>query len=73
MAGQQDQQQGDPVTAAIERVLKIERDGVQQLQHSQEQAQHSAGAGARAGGSDREAGRCLHFATAQQLSAKGAA
>jgi len=39
MAGQQDHQQGDPVTAAIARVLKIERDGVQQLQHSQEQAQ----------------------------------
>ena len=72
MAGQQGQQQSDPAAAAIERVLKVERDGVQQLQHSQEHAQQLL-AQARAQAAAIEAGRCLHFATAQQLSAKGAA
>ncbi len=40
MAGQQDHEQGDPATAAIEHVLKVERDGVQQLRRGQEHAQH---------------------------------
>jgi vacuolar-type H+-ATPase subunit H len=40
MTGQQGQQESDPAVAAIERVLKVERDGVQQLQISQEHAQH---------------------------------
>ena len=39
MARQKDQQQSDPVVAAIERVLKAERDGVRQLRHSEEEAQ----------------------------------
>lgn len=39
MARQRDQQQDDPVVAAIERVLKAERDGMRQLRHSQEEAQ----------------------------------
>lgn len=36
MAQQKDQQQIDPVVAAIERVLKTERDGATALQHSRE-------------------------------------
>jgi vacuolar-type H+-ATPase subunit H len=39
MARQREQQQSDPVVAAIERVLKAERDGVQQLSSSREEAQ----------------------------------
>ncbi len=38
MARQREQQQSDPVVAAIERVLKTERDGAVELQKSQEQA-----------------------------------
>ncbi len=38
MARQGDQQQSDPVVAAIGRVLKTERDGAVELQQSQEQA-----------------------------------
>ena len=38
MGRQQDQQQPDAVVAAIERVLKVERDGVQQLQQSEDHA-----------------------------------
>jgi vacuolar-type H+-ATPase subunit H len=60
MAGQQDHEQGDPVTAAIARVLKIERDGVQQLQHSQEQAQLLlARARAQAATIARQADACI--------------
>ena len=60
MAGQQDHEQGDPVTAAIERVLKVERDGVQQLQHSQEQAQLLlARARAQAAAIARQADVCI--------------
>ncbi len=40
MGGQQGQQQSDPAVAAIERVLRVERDGAQQLQHSQEHARN---------------------------------
>lgn len=38
MARQRQQQQSDPVVAAIERVLKTERDGTDELQQCQEQA-----------------------------------
>jgi len=38
MGGQQGQQQSDPVVAAIERVLRVERDGTQQLQDGQQHA-----------------------------------
>ena len=39
MARQQDQDRSDPTAAAIDRVLKVERDAARQLQHSREQAQ----------------------------------
>lgn len=39
MAQQRGQQQGDPVVAAIERVLKTERDSADALQHSKERGQ----------------------------------
>jgi len=38
MARQSERQHNDPVVAAIERVLKVERDGAGELQQSQEQA-----------------------------------
>jgi len=38
MGRQQEQRQSDPALVAIERVLKIERDGVEQLQRSRERA-----------------------------------
>ena len=60
MAEQQAQQQSDPVVAAIERVLKVERDGVRQLQHSREQAQHLlAQARAQAAAIARRADTCI--------------
>ncbi len=60
MAGQQGQQQSDPVVAAIERVLKVERDGVRQLRHSQEHAQHLlAQARAQAAAIARRADACI--------------
>ena len=60
MAGQQDQQQGDPTVAAIERVLKVERDGVQQLRRGQEHAQHLlAQARAQAAAIARRADACI--------------
>jgi vacuolar-type H+-ATPase subunit H len=39
MGRRRDQQQSDPVFTAIERVLRAERDGVQQLRHSEDEAQ----------------------------------
>lgn len=39
MERRQEQEQHDPVETAIERVLKIERDGTEQLQRSGERAQ----------------------------------
>jgi len=39
MAHQQDHDQGDPVVAAIERVLSVEHDGVEQLRHGREHAE----------------------------------
>jgi len=60
MGAQQGQQQSDPVVAAIERVLKVERDGVQQLQHSQEQAHLLlARARAQAAAIARQADACI--------------
>jgi len=38
MAQQQEQQHSDPMVAAIERVLKIERDGAEKLEQSQKHA-----------------------------------
>ena len=38
MARQTDEQHNDPVVAAIERVLKTERDGVETLRRSEEEA-----------------------------------
>jgi vacuolar-type H+-ATPase subunit H len=38
MAQQSDEQPGDPVVAAIERVLKVERDGVKTLRDSEDAA-----------------------------------
>ena len=38
MRWQQAQEEGDPVVAAIERVLAVERDGAERLRQSQEQA-----------------------------------
>jgi len=49
MRGKQVEPQNDPAVAAIERVLKVERDGVQQMQHTQEHARHlQSQAGAQA-------------------------
>ncbi len=60
MAGQQGQQQNDPAAAAIEHVLKVERDGVQQLQRSQEHAQQLlAQARAEAAAISRRADVCI--------------
>jgi vacuolar-type H+-ATPase subunit H len=71
MAGQQDQQQSDPVVAAIERVLNVERDGVQQLQHGQEHArQLLSQARAQAEAIARRADACiskLHSTYLQKL------
>jgi hypothetical protein len=41
MAAQPDEHHSDPVVAAIERVLKIERDGVETLRRSEEDARQS--------------------------------
>ena len=38
MARQQQQEDNDPVVAAIERVLRVERDGAEQLRRGQEHA-----------------------------------
>lgn len=38
MAPQQQHEDDDPVVAAIERVLKVERDGSEQLRHGREHA-----------------------------------
>ena len=60
MAGQQGQQQSDSATIAIEHVLKVERDGVQQLQRSQEHAQQLlAHARAEAAAISRRADVCI--------------
>lgn len=71
MAQQQERQHSDPVVDAIERVLKIERDGVQQLQHSQEQARDLLSqARAQAATIARRADACiskLHNAYLQKL------
>lgn len=71
MARQRDQQQGDPVVAAIERVLKAERDGGEQLRRSRDEAQHLLSeARARAAAIARRADACitkLHTAYLQKI------
>jgi vacuolar-type H+-ATPase subunit H len=65
------QQQSDAVVAAIERVLKAERDGVQKLQRSQDDAQRLlAEARAQASAIARRADACiskLHTAYLQKV------
>lgn len=74
MAEQHGQEQSDPVVAAIERVLKVERDGVQQLQHSREHAEQLlAEARAQAAAIARRADACiskLHNSYLQKLQRK---
>lgn len=71
MGREPEQQQSDPVVAAIERVLKAERDGVEQLHRSQDQAQHLLGeARAHAAAIGRRADACitkLHTAYLQKI------
>ena len=60
MAGQAEQQHSDPVVAAIERVLKTERDGVEALRRSEEQARNLlAQAHAQAAALARRAETCI--------------
>jgi vacuolar-type H+-ATPase subunit H len=71
MPRQQEQQHCDPVVAAIERVLKTERDGVETLRQSHETAgQLLAQARAQATAIARRADGCiakLHTAYLQKL------
>ncbi len=71
MPRQPDSPQSDDTVAAIERVLKAERDGVAALRRSEEQAQHLlAEARAEAAGIARRADRCiskLHTAYLQKI------
>ncbi len=60
MAGEAEQQHSDPVVAAIERVLKTERDGVGTLRRSEEQARDLlAQARAQAAALARRAETCI--------------
>lgn len=60
MPRQPDPPQSDDTVAAIERVLKAERDGVEALQRSEEQAQQMlAEARAQASNIARRADRCI--------------
>lgn len=60
VTGQPDEQQGDPVVAAIERVLRTEREGVATLRKSEEAAQRQvADARAQAIALSRRADRCI--------------
>ena len=71
MARQEEQQQNDPVVAAIERVLKAEHDGVEQLRRSRDEArQLLSGARARAVEIARRTDACitkLHTAYLQKV------
>jgi regulator of protease activity HflC (stomatin/prohibitin superfamily) len=71
MARQQDQHESDPVVAAIERVLKAERDGVEKLRSSENHAQRLiADARAQAAAIGRRADACitrLHAAYLQKI------
>ncbi len=60
MARQTDEQHNDPVVAAIERVLKTERDGVETLRRSEEEARDLlAQARAQAAAIARRADHCI--------------
>ena len=60
MARQQEQLDGDPAVAAIERVLKVERDGVEQLRWGQERARNlQAHARDRAAAIGRRTDTCI--------------
>jgi hypothetical protein len=71
MAGQHEQQHNDPVVAAIERVLKTEREGVETLRRSEEDAQRLlTQARVQAAAVARRADRCiarLHTAYLQKV------
>ena len=71
MAGQHEQHHSDPVVAAIERVLKTEREGVATLRRSEEDAQRLlTQARAQAVAVARRADRCiarLHAAYLQKV------
>ena len=66
-----EQQQGESVVAAIERVLRTERDGVQQLRQAEDHAQHLlAEARAQAAAIARRTDACiskLHTAYLQKI------
>ncbi len=60
MERRQEQGQNDPVVTAIERVLKVERDGTEQLQRSHEHAQQLlSGAREQATAIGRRADACI--------------
>jgi vacuolar-type H+-ATPase subunit H len=71
MAGQHEQQHSDPVVAAIERVLKTERDGVEMLRRSEDEARRLlTQARTQAAAVARRADRCssrLHTAYLQKI------
>jgi len=74
MARQKEQQHSDSVVAAIERVLKTERDGVEILRKSSEQVrQRQTQARAQAAALAKRADRCistLHAAYLQKIEGK---
>ena len=71
MAGQASEQHSDPVVAAIERVLKTEREGVEMLRKSAADAERLlTETRAQAAGLARRADRCiskLHTAYLQKI------
>jgi hypothetical protein len=71
MAAQHEQQHSDPVVAAIERVLKTEREGVETLRRSEQDAHlQLTQARAQAAAIARRADRCisrLHTAYLQKV------
>jgi hypothetical protein len=77
MPRQADQQRSDDTVAAIERVLKAEREGVEALRQSEDRAQHMlAEARAQAASIARRADRCisrLHTAYLQKIEREVAA
>lgn len=71
MAAQSEHQHNDPVVAAIERVLRTEREGVETLRRSEEEAQRLlTQARAQAAAITRRADHCiskLHTAYLQKI------
>lgn len=71
MAQQESQHHGDPVVAAINRVLKTERDGVEALRRAEEDGRHrQSEARAQAAAIARRADNCitrLHAAYLQKI------